>query len=438
MFDGPPISTGYVPHQYQLDVHNSLKRFNVLVCHRRWGKTVLACNTLINAALTIDEGTFAYVAPYLKQARQVSWDIIHSHCMKIPGVHDNRSEGSFTFPNGSKIVLYGSDNDQAMRGLGFTGVVADEVADFRPETWPEVIRPALAADRRGRKGFIVFIGTPKGMNQFAELYTHAQQDDDWFAAMYRSDETDLEWLDEEELAMAKSTMSDNQYRQEFLCDFTASADNILITIDMVSEGIKRAVHEMYLIGLPKVLGVDVARFGDDRSVIMKRWGLKTMDPIVFDDVDNMHLAGVVAQQIETWEPDAVFIDGGRGEGVIDRLRQVGHPVVEVSFGGKPNNPRYSNRRAEMWDLMSTWLREGGDLPDNLDLKADLCVPTYSFDAANRMKLEAKDKIKERGQRSPDLGDALALTFAVPVAAKFNPLGHGKPKIVTDHIDYLEE
>jgi len=411
------IDTGYVPHKYQSEIHANLKRFSVLVCHRRFGKTFLAINSLIDAALRTDKenARFSYVAPFLKQAKQVSWDYLKRFALTIPGSRANESDLSVDFPNKSRVRLYGSDNGEAMRGLYFDGVVMDEVADMRMETWPEIIRPALA----DRKGWCLFIGTPKGLNQFHDLYQHAIKDDKWYGGMYRVDETDV--LDDEELELAKDTMTDNQYRQEFLCDFSASIDNALITIDKVTDAAAIVRNQGDVDGSPRVLGVDVARYGDDRSVIIKRQGLASYEPIVYQDIDNMTLAGMVGQTITEWEPDAVFIDAGRGEGVIDRLRQLGFFVNEVNFGGKPTNPRYTNKRSEMWDNVRIWLDDGGSLPNNTELKTDLCVPMYKFDAGNRLQLESKDEIKKRGGRSPDLGDALALTFAFPVAPK--KLGH---------------
>jgi hypothetical protein len=409
----------YSPHKYQAEIHEKLKRFSVLVCHRRFGKTFLAIATLIDAAISTDRENlrFGYIAPFQKQAKQVAWDYLKQFALPIPGTVANESETSITFLNGARIRLYGSDNGTAMRGLFFDGVVCDEIADFRPETWPEIIRPALTDSYH--KGWCLFIGTPKGLNQFYDLYQYAQTDPEWYAGMYRVDETNI--LDKEEIKMARNTMSDSQYRREFLCDFSASMDNALITIDKVTDAsaIKRTEGEV--LGSAKILGVDVARFGSDRSVIQKRKGLAAYEPKIFDDIDNMTLAGMVAQEINDWEPDAVFIDAGRGEGVIDRLRQLGYFVSEVNFGGKALNPTYHNKRSEMWDTIRIWLDDGGSLPNNTDLKTDLCVPTYKFDSANRMQLESKDDIKKRGGRSPDLGDALALTFSYPVAAK--KIGH---------------
>lgn len=407
------IRTGYEPHRWQAEIHNSLKRFSVLVCHRRFGKTVLAVNALIDAALRCDkqDGRFGYIAPYLKQAKDIAWMYVKRYGAHIPETVINETELSVTFGNGARVRLYGSDNDEAMRGLYFDGIVGDEVADWRPQTWTEIVRPALS----DRKGWALFIGTPKGVNQFFSLYQQALSDPDWYAGIYRADETGV--VDQEELLSAQKTMSDAQYRQEYLCDFAAAADNVLIQIDDVIAATKKRHGANDLIHAPLVLGVDVARFGDDRSVIIRRKGLQAFDPVVYQDIDNMQLAAAVANMIRDDKPDAVFVDAGRGEGVIDRLRQLGHHVMEVNFGGKSTSHRYANKRAEMWGEMAEWVRMGGALPDNKSLVQDLVTPTYRFDAANRMQLESKDEMKKRGCRSPDIADALALTFAAPVAKR---------------------
>lgn len=414
------IDLGYSPHRYQLVIHQQARRFTVVVAHRRFGKTFCAIMTLVNAALATSKpnARFAYLAPFLKQAKGVSWDYLRRFSRPVPGTKINESELSIDYPNGARIRLYGADNADAMRGIYLDGIVVDEMADMKPDVLGAVIRPALS----DRKGWAFYIGTPKGVNQFSELYEYAAsgKDPEWRGLLFRADETGL--IDEGELASSRAMMSEAQYRQEWLCDFTASSDNTLITIDLVSEACRRAIKEGDCIGLPKIMGVDVARFGDDRSVIQKRWGLCAMEPLVFQGMDNMELAARVAAEINAWEPDAVFIDAGRGEGVIDRLRHLGFSPIEVNFGGKPMDAHYANRRTEMWDTMAKWLRDGGALPQHLGLKTDLCVPTYDFDSANRMRLESKDDIKARGLRSPDLADALALTFAAPVAPRGTSVG----------------
>jgi hypothetical protein len=200
-----------------------------------------------------------------------------------------------------------------------------------------------------------------------------------------------------------------------LCDFSAASDNVLITIDVVSAGAQKRYGEYEIAGAPKIIGVDIARFGDDRTVIQRRHGLRALEPIVMAGLDNMEVVGRLTAQISNWMPHHVFIDAGRGEGVIDRMRQLGYSVMEINFGAKADDPSaYVNRRSEMWDRMREWFAAAGGIPNDPELKQDLVTPTYRFDAANRFALESKDDMRKRINRSPDLGDALALTFAIKV------------------------
>lgn len=438
------IADTYNPHTYQHDIALQQKRFTTLVCHRRFGKTVFAVRRLVGAARNAHlhkrpDARFGYIAPYLKQAREIAWLYAVRFSAQTPQVKFNQSEGSVLYPNGAKLRLFGADNPDAMRGLYFDGVVFDEVADMRPQTWGEIVRPAMA----DRKGWSLFIGTPKGVNLFHELYELGlkQPGDDgylpgWHSAMYTINDTlaGLPHLDQEEIALSKGTMSDAQFRQEFLCDFQAACDNVLIPIDLVSDAMGKFILESDFRAAPRILGVDVARFGDDRSCIVKRQGLASFDPQVFRGMDNMQLAAHVARTIDDWKPDAVFVDGGRGEGVIDRLRQLGYDnIIEVPFGGRPDDmAHYSNKRTEMWDRVLQWLKAGGCLPKSKDLQRDLVTPTFKFDAANRMVLEKKEDMKDRGMPSPDVGDGLALTFAYNVIPQ-----HHKRDLSQDRYDPLD-
>jgi len=205
--------------------------------------------------------------------------------------------------------------------------------------------------------------------------------------------------------------------QEYYCDFTASSDDILISLSLILKASGKGLHPSAYEFAPKILGVDVARFGDDKSAIIRRQGLVASNLQKFQKLDNMDLAARVSAEIVAWEPDAVFIDLGRGEGVVDRLHQLKHQhVIGVNFGGTPiNDKRYWPKRSEMWSLMKEWLKAGGCLPDDPDLKKDLSTPTYSFDPKDRIIMMSKKKMKELGLTSPDCADALALTFAQPVS-----------------------
>jgi hypothetical protein len=172
-----------------------------------------------------------------------------------------------------------------------------------------------------------------------------------------------------------------------------------------------------------VLGVDVARFGDDRSVIFLRRGrdARSEPPRLFRKTDTMTLAGEVARLAWQTGASAIHVDaGGVGGGVVDRLNALGVPgVMEIHFAGRADGwqpeqagIRYANKRAEMWGFMKEWLKHGA-LPDLSDLVQDLTGIEYGYDAQSAILLEKKDDMKRRGLASPDLGDALALTFAYP-------------------------
>lgn len=404
------------PHQRNAHALRMDKRFLVLVWHRRAGKTVFSIMELILAALscTKERGRFGYVAPFLKQAKEVAWDYIADITKAIPGTSFNLSELSVTMPNAAKIRLYGADNPDSLRGTYFDGVVIDEVADLRPQVWGEILRPSLS----DRQGWAIFIGTPKGINLFSELYHAAQKGEDgWVADLRRATETGV--IAAEEIESAKRSMGPAQYAQEFDCDFAAAVENVLIPLDAVLGAQGRVIQEQEYRYAPKVLGVDVARYGDDRSVLFPRQGLVAFKPRTFRGVDLMTLAAQVAEYCERWKPDAVFVDqGGVGGGCIDRLRQLGFAPVAVDFGGKATDPRFENKRAEMWWQMADWVKQGGCLPEGQELVTDLTAPTYTYaNARGRLALESKDDLKRRGLSSPDLADALALTFAAPVAMR---------------------
>lgn len=393
------------------------QRFTVLALHRRAGKTELAIMELLDSALNfkLDMGLFFYVAPYLKQAKAIAWARLKARVeplRQFGAVEVSESELSVTLKsNGAVIRIFGADNPDAMRGVRLDGVVIDEVAQIKPEVWVDILQPALS----DRRGWALFIGTPQGVNLFSELYFRANSLTDWHSARYTVYDTGA--IDPDEVDRLKRDMSETAFAREFLCDFSAAGDDQLISLSDVEAAAHRQIREDAIREAPRILGVDPARFGDDRSVIFPRQGLAAFEPLVFRGIDNMELASRVAQKIEEWKPDAVFCDAGNGGGVIDRLRQLGHDVIEVHFGGKASNGRYLNKRAEIWFEMREWIKLGGAIPNKVELKQDLAAPVYWFDSANRIQLEPKDDIKKRGLPSPDLGDALAVTFAHPVAKK---------------------
>lgn len=415
------IDLGFRPRDWQARCFRALRRFSVLVIHRRAGKTVMAVMKLIDSALknTRENPRYAYIAPLFNQAKDTAWSYIKGYAGKIPGTRINESESYVEFPNGARIRIYGADNPDRLRGIYLDGVVLDEVADMKAEVWDEVVLPTLS----DRQGWALFIGTPKGVNRFSELYDTARSRDGWYGALFDVYQTGA--LPDAEIELARSTMPDNSFRQEYLCDFSAANENTLIPLPLAMAARGRSITEDKYDFAARVIGVDVARYGDDRTVIVRRQGLVAFPPMTMKGADSMTVAARVAQEIQQWQPDAVFVDGtgGYGAGVIDRLRMIGFDPIEVQFGGKAGDPRFDNKRAEMWWGVKEWLESGGCLPDDADLVRELAAPTYSMDNSRGVfKLESKDGIKERLKASPDIADALALTFAFPVEGRKRVIG----------------
>lgn len=195
--------------------------------------------------------------------------------------------------------------------------------------------------------------------------------------------------------------------------FPRAGTNQFISSDIVEQCISY-VAEGYE-GLERLIGVDVARFGEDQSVITRRQGRKVHQPVKFRGLDTMQLASKVVEQIDEYKPDAVFIDGvGVGSGVVDRVRQLrpSANLIEVNAGQTAHDSeKYFNKRAEMWGRVRDYLKAGADLPDDNELQEELQSVEYGFSPKQQIQIEKKEDMKSRGLSSPDVADALCLTFA---------------------------
>jgi phage terminase large subunit len=190
--------------------------------------------------------------------------------------------------------------------------------------------------------------------------------------------------------------------------------NALISVDDAVSASKRKFPREVWMPEPRIMGIDVARFGDDESVFAYRQGRVAFKMKCYRNLDLMGLVGNAANSINRWKPHAVFVDvTGLGAGVVDRLKELGFRVTGVEFGGKSVKPGFMNRRAEMWKTLADWV-PNGCIPEDPQLISELPAPTYGFHSDGRLKLEAKEDMKKRGVPSPNRADALALTFAAPV------------------------
>lgn len=431
------VTLPYVPRPFWRDtLHKELSahRFAVIVAHRRFGKTIGMVNHLIRDAIQNDKISpqYALIAPYANQMVKIAWAPLKYYTHNIVGVKVNENEKYVELPSkhegavGARIYLIGADNPDRHRGMYFDGVVLDEYADMKPSMWTEIVRPAI----EDRKGYCYFIGTPKGQNNFYEIYKKAKRSPRWFAAFYDVYHTGI--FDKEQIEGLKEDMSDTEFNQEYLCDFSKAAYNDVFSMDMLDKAFGKLLTEKDVPqDMPMILGTDVARYGDDRTVIWKRKGLMAYaKPYVYKGLNTMEVADRVIDANNEAKADMNFVDvGNMGAGVVDRVRQMGYyNISEVAFQGKAtDNSRYENIRAEMYFKLKEWIEAGGAIPEEPGLREELAIIKYKFSKHGRIVLTAKDEIKEMLGRSPDLADGLALTFARPVAPRYGQRGRNKER-----------
>lgn len=321
------------------------------------------------------------------------------------------------------FVTWSERNTEAFAGLHNEGriivVLFDEASGIHQKVW-EVTLGALT-DENTAIIWVAFGNPTLNTGEFRECFRANKHR--WVTR--HIDSRDVEGTNKE-------------YLQQIVDDYGEDSDqakvrvrglfpNKSVTQFIGEDDVRRAQKREVYTDLSDVLimGVDVARFGDDKSVIWFRRGMDctTIPMIVLENVDTMQLAARIKAESDRHAADAVFIDeGGIGAGVVDRCLQLQMDnVMGVNFGSKadrtvPGLERCKNKRTEMWALMRMAI-PNLVLPPGEDLVEELTAPTYSYDEKNAIVLETKKEMKKRGIPSPDKADALALTFAYPVTAR---------------------
>lgn len=232
----------------------------------------------------------------------------------------------------------------------------------------------------------------------------------------------------------------DEARVEVYGEFPNTGTRQFIGDELIEAAMTREVYTDN--GAPLLMGVDVARFGEDRTVIAFRQGrdARSIPWQTYRKIDLQVMAGIIVELVNKHRPDAVFIDGGGvGGGLVDQLKGLRCKVIEVQAGSSASDKnKYQNKRVEMWALMKEWM-DTGCMPDDKDLRQDLHAPQYEWHpVTNQLKLESKVEMKKRGYASPDMAEALIQTFARPVARSDNRLSHANNSIrvrVARDVDY---
>ena len=319
-------------------------------------------------------------------------------------------------PGGSLCIFRGmkDQNAESIKSLEGYHIAWFEEAQTCSQRSLDLLRPTI----RAPGSELWFTWNPRFKTDPVDVFLRARQPGN--AVVIRANHYDNPWFpDELEAERALDELGDEaRYRNIWLGDYEELSDSQFISAAVVEKARKAKIT-----GHPAdelILGVDVARFGDDKTVIAVRRGRDAYSEpwLSWSKLDTMETAARVADHYDRLRPDAVFVDEtGVGAGVVDRLKQLGYPVVAVNFGSKPDglvDAKVANKRAEMWVRMREWLKREVGIPDDDRLEAELTGVQYKHDADNALILEKKEDMKKRGLPSPDMADALALTFAYPV------------------------
>ncbi len=303
---------------------------------------------------------------------------------------------------------------------------------------------AEAALASGKECKLVIAGNPTSLDGplYTAVVTHRH---DWHVTVVTGDPDDpkraprvsLEWARQQ---IATYGRENPWVMVNVLGQFPPASLNSLIGVDEVTAAMDRELRPDAYTWAQKRLGIDVARYGDDRTVIFPRQGLAAFKPVVMRHARGAAVSVDIANRVlaakAKWDSEIELFDatGGWAAGAVDVMRSNGYAPIDVQFAAPAFDPRYRNRRAEIWFAMCEWIKRGGALPNLPELVGELITPTYTF-VSGKFLLEDKDQIKQRLGRSPDLADALALTFGLPDMPAALADGLGRQSVGKALIDF---
>ena len=309
-----------------------------------------------------------------------------------------------------------SETPEALAGVHSTNVmlIADEASGI-----PESVFQAAYGSMSGHSAVTILLGNPlRTSGMFYETHTNPDLAKKWFrmhVSCLDSPRVSHEFVDD---IVALHGIDSNAYRIRVLGEFPRAEDDTVIPLELVESAIGRDV--ICSPNEPIIWGLDVARFGDDSSCLVKRQSNVIADaPRCWSKLDLMQTAAVVKSEWDAassdMRPMEILVDSiGLGAGACDRLREMGLPARGINVSESPAmGTTYLNLRAELWFKMKAWLeRRDCRLPEDKRLRDELTLVRYGFQAGSaKMKIESKDEIRARSRRSPDVADAVALTFA---------------------------
>ena len=310
----------------------------------------------------------------------------------------------------ANLVTASADNEESLQGGHSENyvILADEASAIDEQIF-DVLQGTLGTGSGGR--FIMTANPIRNSGRFYEIFSENKKA--WTKltlSAFNSGQINKSWIEEMKDFYGEDS---DRYRVRVLAEFPRAAEEQFIPVDIVDDAMDRTLEPRLYKGYAKVCGVDVARFGSDCTVFTIRQGPMLLDVTEFQGLDTTEVASALVDYYHKHKPENIFIDAiGIGAGVFDQAKNFGLPAVEVVVSTRSSDPKtYFNLRSQLWGEMRSWLHNGASVPQNTKLKKQLTAMTYSYNNKLQIQLANKKDMKKQGLESPDLPDALSLTFA---------------------------
>ncbi len=320
-------------------------------------------------------------------------------------------------------IPWSLNNTEAFAGLHNQGkrilLIFDEASAIPDKIW-EVAEGALT-DKDTQIIWLCFGNPTRNSGRFFECFNKLSHR--W--KTFRVDSRTVPISNKAQIAEWANDYGEDSdfFRVRVRGEFPRAGEMQFISSELVEMARGKNMHASMYSHAPKVIGVDVARFGSDETVFYFRQGLQSYPMKTYRGLDTQTIGELINQEAKEFKADAVFIDAvGIGAGVVDKVRALGVQGVYECNGGSQalRNKEFVNRNAEMWHKVKEWLKSGGSIPDDSTLCDQLSNREYGYDNTSRLQLEKKEDMKKRGLSSPDRADALALTFYADVTSNYLP------------------
>jgi len=329
----------------------------------------------------------------------------------------------------ANLVTASADNKESLQGGHSENyiILADEASGIDESTF-DVLQRTLSTGNGGR--FVLTSNPTRSSGRFYELF-HRDGLTTWetmYFTAFDCPHISKDWIKE---VIEQYGEDSDQYRIGVLGQFPRATDTQFISSLLVDNAMANQMEPKFWMEYPIVIGADIARFGDDETVFVARQGPRLLNVTRIKNQDTMEVSGALLEYQNRWKGTQVYIDAiGIGAGVFDRCKQLKMPVKAVVSSNKSSKPlEYFNVRSQLWGEMKNWLMGGASVPYMPDLRDQMVGMTYGYNQKMQLLLTSKKDLKKKGMVSPDIADAVALTFGGEAYAHVSNMSRAKPRLV---------